>query len=696
MSVIRADGVGALLQAKSIAIIGASDDPTRIGGRPLAYLVRAGFSGRIYPVNPNRTTIQGMPAFGSISELPETPDVAMIAVPASLTLDALKACAERGVRVAFIASAGFSETGEDGQRAQDELLAVARAAGMRLLGPNCLGAFNSETGFFPTFATAISRDLPVPGPIGVVSQSGAYGAHAVYLAHRRGIGVRYMVTTGNEADVDIADAIAWMASRPEVEVILAYAEGISDGSRFIEALRLAQETGTKIVLLKVGTSDAGARAAQSHTNSLAGADEVLEGICAQYGVYRATSAEEQIDVVYALAKSRPPRGRRLGVVSVSGGAGVHICDAAERFGLEVPTLGVETQRSILDLLPYASATNPVDVTAQSLQKVELLSHALRGVLESGEVDILIAYFTTTLLARAFSDVLKEAILSGTAGLRNVPMILVMVADPEIIREFTDAGFLVYEDSERAVRAIAAAQWLWEDRPVGPQPATPAEVRLDGPFTEYTAGQILADAGVPMLPQQLARTAEEAILAADRIGYPLAMKICSPDLQHKSDIGGVALGVSSADDVRVAFAKISSNVAQAAPDAQVDGVLLSPMAPTGVEVVIGLVDDPVFGPVVMAGLGGVLVEVLGDVSFRLAPIDEHEATRMLDALGGRKLLDGVRGAPPSDVAAVSQAIAALSQFGASHRGSVATAEVNPLLALPDGAIGLDAVIVNDHL
>lgn len=693
----RLTGLNRLLDPRSVAVIGASDDPTRIGGRPLRYLREAGYAGGIFAVNHRGGTVQGIAAFTSIAALPEVPDVALLAVPASATPTTVAQCADAGVSVAIVLSAGFAETGPDGVAVQNAMRARAAAAGMRLLGPNCLGAYNSGTGFYGTFANALDRRLPEPGPVAVVSQSGAYGAHLGYLLDQRGIGVRYSVTTGNEADIDVADVLTWMALRPEVEVILAYVEGVGDGTRFREALRVAHEAGTPVVMLKVGTSEAGERAAGTHTAALAGADRVFDAVFAQYGVHRATSTQEQVDVGYTLARTRRTTGDRLGIVTVSGGAGVQLCDAAERHGMTVPTLNAATRESITARLSYASATNPVDVTAQALLDTDMLAHALRATVESGDIDWLVAFFTTTALARPFTEPLRRAIENGTGGRGDRPVALVMLADPEVVRDYEDHGFLVFDDTERTVRALAAAARLGRalERPTPPVHRVAATDRpaLPGhPLNEYESARLLAAAGLPMLPQRLVTSTDEALAVAGEIGFPVAVKICSADIVHKTDIGGVVLEVADAQQLRGAYDTVLAGAARAAPGARIDGVLVSPMAPAGIETVVGVHRDPLFGPVVMVGLGGILVEVLGDVAFRLAPFDEAEATRMVDELTGRAVLAGVRGGPAADTVALARSLATISRFAAAHTDELVAVDLNPFLVLPHGAVALDAVVV----
>ncbi|MGE0653931.1 MAG: CoA-binding protein, partial [Alphaproteobacteria bacterium] len=309
----RSDGLSALLSPGGVALVGASDDVTRIGGRPLRYLRESGFAGKIYPVNPKRETVQGLKAFSSVAALPQAPDVAILAVPASGTVQAVRDCAERGVKAAIVFSAGFAETGDEGRALQDEMVSVAGAAGMRLLGPNCLGVFNAATGFYGTFSAMLDTGLVKPGPIGIVSQSGAYGSHLMHLARLRGLGMSYMITTGNECDIDVAEALCWAVEQPDINVVMAYAEGVRDRDTFIDALELARERRKAIVFMKVGRSAVGAHAVSSHTAALAGSDAIFDAAFRQYGVWRASTTAEQLDIVAACARGAYPKSNSLGI-----------------------------------------------------------------------------------------------------------------------------------------------------------------------------------------------------------------------------------------------------------------------------------------------------------------------------------------------------------------------------------------------
>lgn len=685
-----------LFRPRSVAILGASDDPNRISGRPVRYLLEGGFKGEIYPVNPNRETVQGLKAYPTLAATPGVPDVALLAVPAHLTEQAVRDCVEKGVRAAVIFSAGYAESGDDGLAIQKNITDIARAGNLRLLGPNCLGVFNPQIGFFGTFTQSLDREMPSAGPLGIVSQSGAYGSHIAYLARQRGLGINYWITTGNEADIDVAESLEWMAGQADVKVIMAYVEGVRDGERFRRALELARRNRKPIVVMKVGQSEIGAKAASSHTASLAGSDAIYDALFRQYGVHRAKTTEEQIDVAYACARGVFPKGNKLGVVTLSGGAGVLISDSAERYGLDVAPMPAAAQKKLKELLPFASVENPVDTTAQALNDMGLLARNIEVILDEGGYDSLIGFFTTVPNTRTLSGPLRNAIAQGCARFPDRLIALEMIADKDVVRSYEDSGFLVFEDSDRAVLALAALSRFAVafERPAGPMAVPQAEPIGQDSLSEFQAKALLGQAGVPFLPEGLAGSSEEAGRLADEIGYPVVMKIVSADIEHKTEIGGVLVGVSDRDGVVEGYRTLRARAAEHRPDARIDGVLVAPMAGKGVETIIGVSSDPVFGPAVMFGLGGVHVEVLKDVTFRLAPFNRDEALRMIDDIRGRALLSGVRGAPPSDVDALADVLVNISGFAAAHRDDVETIDLNPVLVLPkgEGVVALDALVV----
>lgn len=693
-----ASSLDALMRPHSVAVIGASDDPTRIGGRPLRYLRRAGFSGAIYPVNPNRDHVQGLKAYPTVTDIPSPVDLAIIALPAAQVVESVRACAQRGVKAAIIFTAGFTEVGAEGAAQQAEIGAIARASGMRVLGPNCLGAFNNDIGFFGTFAQAFDREAPLSGPVGIASQSGACGSHLCYLFRQRGVGIKYWITTGNEADVDVAQAMLWLAQAPDVKVIVGYVEAIRDGARFVQALAAARRNGKPVVMIKVGRSNAGAQAAASHTGALVGKDDVYDAVLRQYGVHRADSMEELVNVARVCARGILPTDRSVGIVTLSGGLGVQAADAAERCGLEVRPFPAAGQEKIRALIPFAGTANPIDVTAQATNEATLTGRCIEIAMADGAYRSLVCLLSTVPAAERFADPIRQSLMDLRARYADRLIVLAMAAPPEVVHSFEDAGFPVFEDQDAAIRTIGALARIAESlRKAEPQATATDFIEplvLPDPLDEYAAKALVAQAGIPVPAEHLARDGDAARRAAQAIGGAVVLKIVSPDIPHKTEVGGVVLDVATPDDAARETDALLARIAQQVPGARVRGVLVSPMLPRGVETICGSFTDQVFGPVVMFGLGGIHVEVLRDVAFRLAPFDEQEALAMVIQIRGFGLLKGVRGAPPSDLPALARTLSKLSQFVTAQRDVIAEIDLNPLLVLPEGqgVLALDALIV----
>ena len=688
-----AAGLECIFRPQNVAIIGASSDPTKIGGRPVDYLKRGGFRGRILPVNPNQTEVQGLPAYASLDAVPGIVDQAVIAVPAAMVPGAIEACVRKGVRAVIAFSAGFGEVNEAGRTMQEAAAARCREAGVRMLGPNALGVMNPADGVLVTFSASVGPHWPRPGRVAVASQSGAVGTYCYTLLADRGSGISHLVTTGNEADIDVAACIAWLADDPATAVILAYREGCRDGRRLRAALRHAAARGKRVVAMKVGVSEIGGAATVSHTGTLAGSDAGYQAAFEEAGVWRAASLSEAADVAVAAAAGPVPRGRRVGVITVSGGAGAFLADAAATEGMELPPLPDEAQAAIRALVPFAGPRNPVDSTAQIANDRTLLSRMLRIMLEAGRFDVLIAFlgFTGEHPAR-IAELMPELEALSAAHPRTL-FVLSMRCSRALRAELLDKGFATVEEPADAMRVASALAWLGERT----APTEPADIPAGAPLPpgdldEAGARRVLAEAGIPFVPARVARTADEAADAAAALGFPVAMKVLSPDIAHKSDVGGVRLGLRDATEAAAAYGAMLAEVRAEAPAARVTGALLSPMVTGGVETVLGVVRDPVFGPLVMFGLGGVFVEAFRDVAFRLAPVDRAEAVSMLRSIKGSALLRGVRGRPAVDEDALADALVALSRFAVAQENGVESAEINPFLALPRGGVGLDAVVV----
>jgi acyl-CoA synthetase (NDP forming) len=684
-----------LLSPSSVAVVGASDDPNRIGGRPIAFFKNLGYEGKVFPVNPRRETVQGLQAYPSLADISDPVDFVLVSVPAVGVVDVVKQAVEKRAKTVMIFSSGFGEMNEEGQKAQDELTRMARESGVRIIGPNCLGVFNSATNFYATFTNTIERRQPKPGGIAIASQSGAYGSHIFYLAHLRGLDMTYWITTGNECDVHVAEAIKLLAEKDDVHTICAYAESIKDGDVLVEGLEIARANRKPVILMKVGRSAVGAEAASSHTASLAGDDKVYDAVLRQAGCYRARTTEEALDIAYAARPRIYPAGRRIGLVTVSGGGGVLMADAAEECGLDVAAMPADAQAEMKELVPFAAPRNPVDVTAQFFNDLTLVPRFTKLMLEKGNYDALIGFWTSVAGSPRISPLLRAGLVEALEGHDRTLFIQSLIATPEICREYEDAGFPCFEDPSRAVSAMAALMFFGTEFDKGrpPAPEIPAVDPLpDGALGEKEAKAILAGFGLPMVEDVLATNAEEAVAGAQKGGGPVAMKIASPDILHKTEVGGVRLGVDGDAGVREAFADIMTRSKTAAPDARIDGVIVSPMVGEGIDCILGAKMDPVFGPVVMFGLGGIFTEIMADVSLRRAPVGVETAMKMIDELKGCPLFEGARGAKPVDKCMIAEAISKLSVFAAAHKDAIESIEMNPLRVMPDRCVALDALIV----
>ena len=686
-----------LLRPQSVAVIGASDNPARIGGRPIYSMLKDNFQGKLFPVNPNRDIVQGLQAYPNISSVPVPVDSAVISVPENVALQVIKECAESGVKSAVVFTSGFAETGTAGLDAQQQIAKIASDSGMRILGPNCLGVFNLSAGWFGTFAnTLASKKIPT-GPIGIVTQSGAYGGHLFTITQNRGGGTNYWVTTGNEVDIDVAEVIKFYASEPEIRVIISYAEGIKNGNRMREALQAARNAKKPVIFMKVGSTEAGARAAASHTASLAGEDAIYDGLFKQYGVYRAETTEEMADVAYACQFGRYPNGPKIGLQTISGGIGVQMADAASKKGFDVAPLPKSTQEKIIKLIPFAGVNNPVDFTGQVLNERKLLEDSMRFVIDEADYDSQILYLASLPISEFTKDISLEIFTALRKRYPEELMFLSMIGPQESRKPYEEIGYPCFEDHSLAVRAMAALRYFAEVFKQGKQKVVPSTkgnklARLEKNISEFEAKSILSAAGIPANREFLTQSCEEAIEAQKTIDGPVVLKVASPDIPHKTEIGGVLLNLTTKEEVEESYQKLITNVQSNAPKAKIDGIIVAEMITGGIETVLGVTKDPVFGPTVMFGLGGVFVEVLKDVTFRVAPFGPEEAHRMIDEIRGRAVLDGARGAPPADLDALANAISKLSVFAAENSDTIQTIDINPFLALPKGALAVDALII----
>jgi acetyltransferase len=683
-----------LFAPRAVAVVGASADPAKIGGSVLANLRAGGFAGRIVPVNRARATVQGLAAVRSLRDADGPLDVAVIAVPADDVLAALKDCVATGVRAAVVISAGFREAGATGRARETELRAWLAGQPLRVVGPNTLGWIRPAQRLNLSFAPGT---VPV-GPIGFFSQSGALCTAILDWSRERGLGFSLFASLGNQADVSETDVLAALAEDPETRVIAGYVEGVDDGRRFFEALRAA--AGRKpCVLMKAGRSAIGARAVSSHTGALAGADRVFDAAVRQAGAVRAATVEELFDLARALADQPLPRSRRLVIVTNGGGLGILAADAAAADGLVVDPLPEATVARLAAVLPSSASTaNPIDMVGDAT--AARYGDTLRALADVDAAHLVLLAPQAATDAAAIARAVRGATRDWT-----VPVLASFVGGPRVrpgVEALEEQGIPCYPFPERAVRTLATMARLAEHRAAGggaPPPAVDVETAAAHVAALRGAGRsrlglldaapLLRAAGLPVLEARLARTPDEVATIAAALGAPVALKIVSAQIVHKTDVGGVALGLTTPAAARAAAVAMLARVRAARPDAVVDGLLVQPMAPPdGVELLLGAVRDPQFGPVVMVGLGGLHVEIFDDTATRLAPIGGDEARRMLGELKLAPVLAGARGRPAVDRDAVADAIARLAALVTAVPG-LAELELNPLLATPRGVVGVDA-------
>lgn len=698
-TVVTEHPLNGYFNARSVAIIGASGDPDKLGGKPIRYFRDAGYKGQIYPVNSKSSEIQGYPAYATVTDIPGPVDQAMIILPAKACLPALKACAEKGIRFVQVLSSGFGEVGGEGQRMQDELVQFAREHGIRLLGPNCLGVVSVRDRFYATFSTALEALSPKPGGIAMATQSGAFGSCAYSMAIQRGLGLSRIVATGNEVDVDVAECIDFLAEDPETKVICAAIEGCGDGDRLRAALRKAAVRNKPVIIMKVGTTEIGIQAAATHTGSLAGNDAVFDTVFAECGAWRASSIEEMLDVAEYCLVAPLPANQQANIVTVSGGLGILMADAAERYQLTLPPVGEALSAKLSALLPFAPVGNPYDTTAQ----VGAVQGGLPGVIEMmlretdcGTVLVFIAQLACAV--NKFEPTRKELVrLRQTYS--DKAIVLVGPTDPDLRQRLVDDGLMVFTDATRAMAAAGAVAVMQARRRAltdlqasgvqgdqGSAQKTHITIRH-----EADAKAALLQYGIPVLQERICTSAGQAAEAAREVGLPVVAKILSPDIAHKTEIGGVILNLATETDVAAAYETLMDRAATHAPQARIDGVLIAPMAGQGVETILGVHMDPVFGPMIMFGLGGVAVELYKDIAFASAPLNQGQAKSLVDRVQASKLLAGWRGQPALDMAALVDALVNLSRFAVDHADSLEGVDINPFLVREQGGVCLDALV-----
>ncbi len=693
--------LSAFFRPNGVALIGASRDPTKLGYAVLRNMVQHGYPGPVYPVNPKANEILGLRCYPSISDVPDPVELAVIIAPAPATPGIMEQAGQRGIRAAVIISGGFSEIGPQGLALENQVAEIARRYGIRLMGPNCIGVIDTHTPLDTTFVP----DMPKPGVITFVSQSGAVCGGVIDWASGAGIGLSRIVTLGNQADVTETDILELLAEDDKTRVVAMYLEGVDDGRRFVEVARRVSAR-KPIVAIKAGYTEAGRRAAASHTGALAGTDSAYRAAFHHSGIIRAPHLEALFDAAVSLANQPLPRGEQVAILTNAGGPGALASDAIEANGLHLSALTDETRFCLRQFLqPHASVLNPVDMLGGADEHD--YARALDALLQDPGVDAVLvvnvpqALVPAVRIVREIAEVVHrfQAQSEGNPLARaGKPVMTCLIGDvslPEAIEYMRQAELPLFPFPERAAAALAAMverrKWLENPPPISD---FKPQISNDHPLTEGDSAFRILHFAIPTLPMKLAKSANEAARIARETGLPVAVKIASLDISHKSDVGGVEVGLRTASAVRAAFKRVTENARRAKPDARIEGVTVQAMARPGREVIVGAVRDPQFGPLVMFGSGGVYVELLKDVSFRLAPVARSEAEAMIEETLAGKLLAGLRGQPPADKSAVANVIVAVSELVAADE-RIKELDINPLIVYDEGqgAVAVDVRVVH---
>ncbi len=680
---------------RAVALIGATEDLGKFGGRCMRQLMDFGYAGAIYPINPNRREVFGLPCYPSLTALPAVPDHVGIVLPAKAVLGAMAECGRLGVPFATVFSSGFGETGDDaGRDMQAALVQTARASGTRFMGPNCNGLVSFVHRFALTSTASIQGPRRPAGDIAVISQSGGAGqVNTMWRAQEAGLGISHQVSCGNDADLDLLDYINFAVEDAATRVIMVLAERFADGARLRAVAARAAAVQKPIVMIKFGRTEAGSRMAASHTGAVTGEDQVFDAAARQLGILRVNDCPELYEAAMLLRQGKPPRGRGAAALSISGGNLVLLAEAGGMLGIDFPAYGAATEARLKPLMPgFTGASNPTDLSAGAIGVKNLFGQVAQTVLDDPAVDTLIPVVTFGPAA----DIRAVATLAA-ASPKPVPILWTgRCLDDETLTpaSLVAEGHAVYRDALPCLRAVAGAARYAEflARAALPAPGRPAGIDLHrarailapgGSLSQADSMALLACYGLHGPREALARNAAEAVEAAAAFGGAVALKIQSPDIPHKTEAGGVRLGVQGAGAVREAHDAILAAARAYAPAAQIAGVLVQEMVTGGQEMLVGTVADATFGPVLVAGFGGIHVEVLKDVAFLLPPIGAADALGMLRELRLYPLLEGVRGAPPADIAALADAMVRLAWLAHDHAAARLEIDVNPLVVLPAG-------------
>jgi acyl-CoA synthetase (NDP forming) len=689
--------LSALLNPSSVALIGASNNPARIGGMPLDLLQHFGYAGKVYPINPKYDEVFGYTCYADIESTPEAPELVVLAIGAQDITQMLRRCHARGVKAAIVYAAGFAEMGGDGEQLQAEMEAFVAESGMVVAGPNCMGFANLNLNLYTAFASvfkAVPRQEG-PGKVSLVTQSGNVCSAVFALLREQGIPVSHFINTGNEACVEYSEYLEFLAQDPNTDCVVGYVEQLRNGPRFIDVALQFAEADKPLILYKVGETEKGSEAVRSHTSALAGNQALYKAGLQQLNVIQSNDFAQMADLAKLSGFRHRSGGKRIAIMTLSGALGAILADKFIGAGLDVPTLPSDVQQKLRDGIPdYGMVSNPIDVTGNIVNNPDFVRSVFEALAQTDSIDTVVVYASGSLLDRMADPLLEIC--------AKYPRLFVAIdTGRATCREKLAAGGVpVFTDIGRAVQSLAPfCHWLAGREQVARWAAlrkntVAVESHVIEHLNEYETKQLLGQFGVPAVAESPASTADAAVSAAQAIGYPVVLKILSADIAHKTEAGGVKLNLQSDEQVRKAFADIIESAGRYDPQAKLDGVLVQKMSAGIAELIVGVTHDDVFGPALTVGLGGILTELYRDVSHRLLPIDEHFAQQMLNELKAFPLLDGFRGRPKADVDSACKAIAAVSYASAKLGRDAQEIEVNPLQvkACGEGAVAVDALLL----
>jgi len=702
-----------LFNPKTIAVFGASENKNKIGYLQLKALQDAGFKGDIYPINPKSKEVAGLTCYPDLSNVPEQVDLAILCVNLKRVEQCFIECGQYGVKAAVIFASGYSEVGEEGLKAQERLKEIALKYSIRIIGPNCVGLVNTTNGLMGTFSPGLTNvPLSKRREVGFVTQSGAFGVLTYIIAAQKGLTFNYFVSVGNEVDTEFSDVIEYMLYDPKTSVVSGYLEGEKNPNKLRRLAKYALEINKPIIIMKSGRSSAGSRAAASHTGSLAGADNIYDGFFRQTSIVRADDYEDIISFSKLFLTKKLPKGKNTVIVTSSGGRGINESDRCESYGLNIHPLSEKIRVDIERNIPsFASALNPVDLTAAAaITHPELFIEPLRVLVNDPDTHIIIfsefpmnwdgnhpllqefiqlcnnsdkLVLVTTFPLEGMS-IPPAAELLEENGIAVIPGDLNPIRAVAKLVDYSEAYHKAKDENNELKNIEVNTQEITNMLPMGKT------------LSESQASEVIERYGIRTSRRGLAGSEEEAVKVANEIGYPVVLKVDSPDIPHKTEVNGIKLNITNDGEVRIAFAEISKNVRKHCPHAEISDISVQQMLPEGVEVIVGVTNDPTFGSVIMLGLGGVFVEVFKDVSFRVAPINKNDAFKMMEELKGYEILQGVRGQPELDKEAIVDVLLKVSALITDHGEKIQELDINPLFVYENGITAADALIVTKEL